>query len=70
MTVNDCVPYIEQLWPNATHDVLQAEAALIFHYRPCLNLMLNNHPNPLPEKYQRHLAEQLRISLELAKLVK
>jgi predicted GIY-YIG superfamily endonuclease len=60
-TLEDCEPYVLQHLPHAMKSYRNpareelsdrnAEIAMIRHFRPCLNVLNNFDPSPLPGKY-------------------
>jgi hypothetical protein len=69
-TLVECVPVVQicmQSWYSwyrkeieplnvLLRDLLinTAEQAMIEHYRPCLNVMGNRKPSPLPDRYEKN----------------
>jgi hypothetical protein len=53
MTPDECKPLVED-WLGfkiTCSDIAYAEKALIRQHRPCLNVVCNEYPAPLPERY-------------------
>lgn len=52
-TLEDCIPIVSQRYPRYSRgslpDVSTAEGELIAYYHPCVNVMTNVAPSPLPE---------------------
>ena len=64
MTIKDCFPFIKKSHPDAKKarcTVADAESAMISHYGPCLNKMLNRNRRPSPEKYTRYQKEVFKL---------
>jgi hypothetical protein len=52
LTILECGYWIRACFPTHTEwNVNMAERAMIFHFRPCLNVADNPLPTPLPEHY-------------------
>lgn len=53
MSMSDCEPYIKHYWPNFKHyDGKDAERAMIWHYRPYLNVLYNPEYRKMPAHYK------------------
>lgn len=58
-TPEDCIQFMEKVPFKCT--VNKAEIALIQHFSPALNVMLNNNPGNLPRKY---IEKRLKAELD------